>query len=158
MEPNHGELDQITPDGTVSRVIDISATQGHIVPTALAYRGVFYVGNLNTFPVRPGLSGIYRITPHGKITKPISGLTAVLGVAVKGDKIYVLETTTVAGPPTPGTGKVVRVTHSSGLETVAEGLTFPTAMTFGPDGQLYVSNFGFGFPPGAGQVVLIEVP
>jgi hypothetical protein len=112
VEPNHGELDQITPDGTVSRVIDISATQGHIVPMALAYRGVFYVGNLNTFPVRPGLSGIYRITPHGKITKPISGLTAVLGAAVKGDKIYVLETTTVAGPPTPGTGKVVRIAHS----------------------------------------------
>jgi hypothetical protein len=30
-------------------------------------------------------------------------------------------------------------------------------MTFGPDGQLYVSNFGFGFPPGAGQIVRIEV-
>jgi len=44
------------------------------------------------------------------------------------------------------------------VETVASGLTFPTAMTFGPDGMLYVSNFGFGFPPCAGQVVRIEVP
>jgi osmotically-inducible protein OsmY len=30
-------------------------------------------------------------------------------------------------------------------------------MTFGPDGALYVSNFGFGAPPGAGQIVRIEV-
>jgi len=30
-------------------------------------------------------------------------------------------------------------------------------MTFGPDGQLYVSNFGFGVP-GAGQIVRIQIP
>ena len=28
-------------------------------------------------------------------------------------------------------------------------------MTVGSDGALYVSNFGFGVPPGAGQVVRI---
>jgi hypothetical protein len=38
----------------------------------------------------------------------------------------------------------VRVSHSGSLETIASGLTFPTAMTFGPDGNLYVSNNGFG--------------
>jgi hypothetical protein len=25
----------------------------------------------------------------------------------------------------------------------------------GPDGKLYISNFGFGFPAGAGQIVRI---
>ena len=48
--------------------------------------------------------------------------------------------------------------HVTGVETVASGLTFPTGMTVGPDGNLYVSHFGFGFPPGAGQVVRIQVP
>jgi len=44
------------------------------------------------------------------------------------------------------------------LETIASGLTLPTAMTFGPDGNLYVSNLGFGPPlPGLGQVLKIEV-
>ena len=39
VEPNHGEIDLINPStGAVSRVVDVSATQGHIVPTALAYR------------------------------------------------------------------------------------------------------------------------
>ena len=65
VEPNHGELDKITPEGQISRVSDISASQGHIVPTAIAYRGNFYVGNLNTFPVVPCSSKIYKITPSG---------------------------------------------------------------------------------------------
>jgi hypothetical protein len=30
-------------------------------------------------------------------------------------------------------------------------------MTFGPDGTLYVSHFGLGAPPGAGQVVRVDV-
>ena len=39
---------------------------------------------------------------------------------------------------------------------VASGLSVPTAMTFGPDGNLYVSNFGAA-PPGAGQIVKIRI-
>src|ERR1041385_8071056 len=35
VEPNHGELDEISASGAVRRVIDISASQGHVVPTAL---------------------------------------------------------------------------------------------------------------------------
>ena len=56
VEPNHGELDKITTGGQISRVVDISASQGHIVPTAIVFHnGNFYVGNLNTFPIVPGL-------------------------------------------------------------------------------------------------------
>jgi hypothetical protein len=36
VEPNHGELDKITTSGQISRIADISASQGHIVPTAVA--------------------------------------------------------------------------------------------------------------------------
>jgi hypothetical protein len=46
VEPNHGEIDRINPStGKISRLIDISASQGHIVPTALAYKRSFFVGN-----------------------------------------------------------------------------------------------------------------
>lgn len=160
VEPNHGELDKITPWGGVSRVIDISASQGHIVPTALAYHGNFYVGNLNPFPVVAGSSHIYKITPSGNIKVFASGLTTVLGIAFdRQNRMYALETTTVNGPgPTPGTGAVVRVSPSGAITTIASGLTFPTAMTFGPDGRLYVSTNGFGFPAGAGQIVRITLP
>ena len=55
VEPNHGELDRIARDGAVTRIADISATQGHIVPTALAHHGgAFYIGNLGTFPIVEG--------------------------------------------------------------------------------------------------------
>ena len=42
--------------------------------------------------------------------------------------------------------------------TIASGLSLPTAMALGPDGNLYVSVNGLGFPPGAGQIVRIGVP
>jgi len=160
VEPNHGELDKITPEGQISRVSDISASQGHIVPTAIAYRGNFYVGNLNTFPVVPGSSKIYKITPSGNVSVFAEGLTTVLGVVFDGrDRMYVLETSTAAGDPTPFTGKVIRVDPSGRQTEIASGLFFPTGMTFGPDGALYVSNVGFGSPPaGLGEILRITVP
>src|SRR5438874_12583048 len=114
VEPNHGELDKITASGQISRIADISASQGHIVPTALAYHGNFYVGNLNTFPVVPGSSKILKITPSGNVTVAIEGLTTVLGLLFDGrDRMYVLETSTAPGDPTPFTGKVIRVDRKS---------------------------------------------
>lgn len=161
VEPNHGELDKITAQGQISRVIDISASQGHIVPTAMAYHnGNFYVGNLNLFPIVAGSSKIYQITPAGQISAFVSGLTTVLGVTFDDrGRMYVLENTTDNPFPTPNTGRVVRVDASGGFDVIASGLFLPTAMTFGPDGRLYVSNVGFGPPPvGLGQILAIQLP
>jgi len=42
---------------------------------------------------------------------------------------------------------------------IATGLKLPTAMTFGRDGNLYVSTWGFGPPPvGMGTIVKVTVP
>jgi hypothetical protein len=167
-EPNHQEVDRITTDGQISRVIDMSVPfpgnttpSDWVGPTGIAYHGNFYVGTLGPFPVVPGSQSIYKITPSGQLSLAASGLTAVLGVAFDHDgNLYALETDTVAGFPGPtaaGSGKVVRVNEDGTLTTVGSGLTFPTAMTFGPDGALYVSNIGFGAPAGAGQIVRIDV-
>ena len=159
VEPNHGEMVKVTTSGAISLVIDISKTQGHIVPTAVAYHGNFFVGNLYTFPVVAGSSNIYKITPSGNIKVWASGFTTVVGVAFdsKG-RMYVLENSSVSGPgPTPGTGDIVRVNNNGSKQVIFSGLTVPTAMTFGPDGNLYVSNLGFGAPPGAGQVLKIHI-
>ena len=162
VEPNHGELDKITPAGAISRVADISASQGHIVPTAMTYHaGVFYVGNLNTFPITPGSSKIIQVTQSGALSTVKTNLTTILGVAFDNlGRLYVLENTTTAGFPTPGEGDIVRFTGGK-REVLVSGLALPTAMTFGPDGALYVSNLGFGPPPslpnGPGQVLRIRL-
>ena len=78
------------------------------------------------------------------------------------NRLYVLEATAVSGFFSRETGVVVRVNPNGTIETIATGLSFPAGMTFGPDGALYVSNFGFGFfdvlPLNSGQVVRISIP
>jgi len=60
VNPNGGNVERITPEGAINRVIDISATQGHVVPMALAYHGYFFIGNLFLFPSQPGNAHVYR--------------------------------------------------------------------------------------------------
>ena len=164
VEPNHGEIDRINPStGTISRVIDVSASQGHIVPTALAYKGNFFLGNLGTFPVTPGSESLFKVTPSGQIKTWATGLTTVLGVVTGShDRLYALESMTAPGFPGPGelgTGRVVRIDPSGAQTVIATGLSFPTAITLGPDRALYVSNLGFGGPvPGLGQILRITIP
>lgn len=161
VEPNHGELDKINPQGGhVQRISDISASQGHIVPTAVAYRqGEFYVGNLLTFPIVQGSSSVYKISPGGKIEVWATGFTTILGLEFdnKG-RLYVLENTTGNPYPTPGTGTILRLDKSGSRDTIATGLFLPTALTIGPDRNLYVSNKGFGPPiPGFGEILRIDL-
>lgn len=161
VEPNHGEVAKITANGKVSRVIDISASQGHIVPSAMTYyRGNIYVGSLGVFPQIVGSSNIYKISPGGQISVVTGGFNMVLGLAfdTRG-RMYVLEMTAGNPAPVPNTGRVTRVDLSGAREVIADGLFFPTGMTLGPNGDLYVSNVGFGPPPvGLGQVLKIDLP
>lgn len=158
IEPNHGELDKASLDGSISRVVDISASQGHIVPTCIVrHHGDFYVGNLGVFPIQ-NASNIYKITPQGEVSVFASGFSAVLGVTFDNHgRLYVLEMTTNNPFPTPGTGDIVRIDEQGNREIVASELDRPTAMTFGPDGKLYVSNVGLGPDAiGGGQILQIS--
>jgi hypothetical protein len=157
VEPNHGEVDAITPTGVVTRLIDLSETQGHVVPTSIArVNHGFVVGNLDRFPIVPGSSARYFINKLGGVTSVTQGLTTVVAVVVAGNDTSVLELNDAAGFPGPGNGKVVRM---RGPATIATGLTVPTGMTLGPDGNLYVSNFGaVPGPAGVGQIVKITIP
>lgn len=171
VEPNHQEIDRISPvTGEITRVVDISAffpppndtNRNWVGPTALVYRGNFYFGNLGRFPVEPGTQQVRKLTPSGNFKTWATGLSTVVGLAFdRHDRLYVLESMTNPGFPGPdqfGSGTVVRIDPSGAQTVVASGLTFPTAMTLGPDGALYVSNMGFGFPAGQGQILRITVP
>ena len=153
---------KVTLGGKVSRVIDISASQGHIVPTAIAYHGVFYVSNLGTFDTdQLNKQSIFQITPSGRFHVVATGLSKVLGLAFDPrGRMYALETSysTTDPGPVPFTGRLIRVARNGKEEVIDTGdsLFFPTGMTFGPDGDLYVSNMGFG--PPFGEILRIELP
>ncbi len=98
-------------------------------------------------------SAIYKITPGGNISVVASGFSTVLGILFDElGGIYILENTTGNPMPTPGTGDIIRIDPSGERLTIASGLNFPTAMTFGPDNKLYVSIWGFGGAPGMGEI------
>jgi hypothetical protein len=177
VEPNHGEVVEIDPQtGAISRVVDVSASQGHIVPTAIAHWslfdnlfgggifrnliGQFTVGNLGEFPIDPGSSQLMQVGVNGSLAVRQTGFTTVLGLVYDSSgNLYVLESMTAPGFPGPaelGTGRILRVSLGRTV-VVATGLSFPSAMTMGPDGALYVSNFGFASPPGAGQIVRVDL-
>lgn len=159
VEPNHGEIIRVNPGGHAERLIDISAAQGHVVPTAIAFRdGFFYVGTLGTFPIAPGSAKILKISQSGEIVGIISGLTTVTGLTFDtAGRLYALELSAAPGFPNPGEGKLVRVNGPGQLEDIVTHLVVPTGLTTGPDGALYISNFGAA-PPGMGQILRVTIP
>jgi sugar lactone lactonase YvrE len=151
VEPNHGEVVRVTPDGTITRVVDVSAWEGHIVPTAIAYHGNFFFGNLSTCPIQPGASKIFKLTPSDNLQKWADGLNTVLGVRFDGrGRMYVLENTVGAPFPAPGMGRIVRIDPSGAQTVLVNGLNLPTAMTFGPDAKL-MSRSGNSARPSGGS-------
>lgn len=175
VEPNHGEIVRVSPrSGDIKRVVDISASQGHIVPTVIAKQGRdFYFGNLGTFPVTGsgGASAIYKLNRRGEVTKWVGGFTTILGlVAGRHGEFYVLESMPAPGFPGPadqGAGQIVRVDRWGNKTVIATGFNFPTGMTMGPDGNLYVSNNGIvpapvaagpdGKGAGLGQIMRVSL-
>ena len=112
------------------------------------------------FPLSKANQQSIKFQPEARLTPIIHGFTTILGVDFdEAGRLYVLENSTVAGQgPTPNTGDIVRVDLSGKKEILVSGLKLPTAMTFGPDGKLYVSNMGFGpGSMGGGQVLQIDL-
>ena len=157
IEPNTGVLDKIGLDGSIHRVVDMSATLGHIIPTAVTFHdGNFYVGNLGKFPITP-TSNIYKISPDGQIKVYATGFSSILSIAFDDqDGLYVLENTVGNPFPTPGSGDVVRISPSVKRLVIVSGLNLPTALAFGPDGKMYISNWGIG-APGSGEILQVSL-
>jgi hypothetical protein len=167
VESNHAALYKIATNGQISRMSDISAEAGHRVPTAVVLQfGEPHVASLGRWPFNPREAEIWRVGPTGSLTRIAHGMWGLLGFAFDYQgRMYALEVGRAQNKtPIPGTGRVVRVTATSSgsgsvtLQEIASGLMFPTSMTYGPDGNLYVTNNGFGFPSGAGEVVRITIP
>jgi hypothetical protein len=175
MDSNHGELDKVTRSGKISRVVDISAQLGHVVPTAITLgpgkhkaRGWkhhhrtpnFYIANLGVFGPEDGTvpnESVWKLGNDLKLKQRGVGLEQVLGLVFRGGKLYALEMSNTPGGPMPGTGAIVQVGPKGPKKTIVSGLVFPTGMTVGRDGAFYVSEQGFGFGAGDGRVLRITI-
>ncbi len=76
MDSNHGELDRVTRAGRISRVIDFSASQGHVVPTALVHHRATYIANLGVFDSTDGAGdeNVWRLTSHQTLKVHATGV------------------------------------------------------------------------------------
>ncbi len=162
-EANHQQVLTVTPDGAISRVVDLSVV-GNVAPTGivLAPEGGVYVGFLSALPFTDGSARVVHVSPEGEVTDVWTGLTAVTDIALDADgALLALEMATgnIGDPPfvAPGTGKVVRQTGPDTAEEVVTGLDFPVKMDFGADGALYVATPAFGAMAGEGQVLRIDL-
>jgi hypothetical protein len=147
------------------------------VPTSIAQRhGLFYVGNLNLFPIDPQWARILTIAKEHPLDEEVAagfeqdyggyhiadskaGFTTVVAVKFgpQDGLLYALELSDAAAEgPTPGAGKVVRVLRNGQIEEVITGLVVPTGMTFDSEGRLYISNLGAA-GGNAGQILRYDI-
>ena len=159
---NYNRVLKITPQGTVSTLVDFSGDPTS-VGAAAGLDGNLYVAQFGLAPYTPGSGHVDRVTPDGTVTEGVvRNLTTPVDVAFAPDgTLFVLQFAAQFDPRRlrylPSGGEVRRVNPDGTTSVVVSGLMFPTAMTFGPDGALYVSNYGNESNDGQGQIVRVVI-
>ncbi len=134
------------------------------VPTGVTQGpdGAYYVGELTGFPFELGSARVWRVPGGGEPTVVADGFTNIIDIAFDSHgNMYVLEINKggllSANPEDMSTvvGALIKVAPDGHKTTVmTSGLVMPTGMAIGPDGSIYISNFGV--VPGMGQVIKIN--
>jgi hypothetical protein len=161
-QPNRDEVLTIAPDGTITRIVELSPRALVLTGIALDPNGGVYVGTMTSAPFFNEAARVLHVSPDGEVRDAWTGLTAVTGVAVGADgALYAIEMSTgnTEEPPylVPGTGRVVRQTGPDSAEPIATGLTFPIALNAGPDGALYVALPAIGANTGEGTILRLPL-
>lgn len=160
-------------DGNYNRIIEADLPTGKLRQLAEFLPGPvtvgmtigpdknIYVAQYGNAPYLPGSARIDRVTPAGKVTQGVvKGLTTAIDVAfAKDGTMYVLQ---YAGKFNAqklryieNTGALFRIGKDGSKQPIVTKLMFPTALAFGPDDALYVTNFGNEANFGEGQVLRV---
>lgn len=161
-------------DGNYNRVLEADPYTGALRILATFYPGPvtvgmtpspdgkeLYIAQYGNAPYLPGSGYITAVTPDGKVRKAVTGLTTPIDMAFgKDGTLYVLQ---YAGKfdaknlkYVPYTGSLLRVDKDGSQHVLMTKLMFPTALTTGPDGALYVSNFGNESNFGEGVILRVD--
>ncbi len=157
---NYNRILEATLDGSLSILaawenspVTVGATAGP--------DGSIYVAQFGPAPYVPGTGRIDRVSPEGEVTEGVvSDLTTPIDVAFAPDgTMYVLRYAAEFSAEElryiPFGGEIQRVNEDGTTSPVVTNLMFPTALTFGPDGALYVTNYGNEGNLGQGQVLRV---
>lgn len=130
------------------------------VPTSVVVTpdSTIYVGELGGFPFTPGASRLHRIAPGGSVADVLAtGFTQIIDLGLSGDGLlYVLEYDSNGLGTMGESGALYALDPLTGGRTLlTDSLVAPTGLTVGPDGTIYVSNYGNG--DGLGEVLAISV-
>lgn len=158
---NYNRVMKWTPGGGLS-VVAQWENSPVTVGAAAGPDGNLYVAQFSPEPYLPGSARVDRVSPDGTVTEGVvKNLQNAIDVAFAPDgTMYVLQFASAFDADrrryVPGGGALLRVNPDGSTSPVVSGLMFPTAMVFGPDGALYVTNYGNEGNDGRGQVLRVQ--
>ncbi len=157
---NFNRILKVTPAGDIS-IFAAWENSPVTVGAATGPDGSIYVAQFSPAPYTEGSARIDRVELDGTITEGVvTNLTTPIDLAFAPDgTMYVLRFAAEFSPEKKRYiafgGEVQRVLPDGSIEPVVTNLVFPTAMTFGPDGALYVANFGNESNEGQGHILRV---
>ncbi|HEX5166394.1 MAG TPA: ScyD/ScyE family protein [Thermomicrobiales bacterium] len=157
---NFNRVLKVTPEGDIS-ILAYWENSPVTVGATVGPDGSIYVSQFSPAPYTPGSARIDKIALDGTVTEGVvTNLTTPIDVAFAPDgTMYVLRYAAEVSPEQKRYiafgGEVQRVLADGSIEPVVTNMVFPSAMTFGPDGALYVTNYGNEANNGEGQVLRV---